>query len=145
MLRSINEFFLALCERSPEDKYDKFSIFRYSLNDKIRECSPAKMLMARSFSELDCEYGIQEEHALARPVAEIATSPLDTKITLEFFVDISETWWQYLILTNTKSKSICNSWSVIGVLPEDDNFDLIKWGEFECSVDLMFWWCKSSR
>lgn len=142
---SIDEFFLTLCEWSPEDKDDKFSIFRYSLNDKICECSPTKMLVTRSFSELNREYSIEEEYTLARPVTEITTSPLDTKITLEFFVDISETRWQYLILTNTKSKSICNSWSMIGVLSENDNFDLIERGEFKCSVDLMFWWCKSSR
>ena len=103
------------------------------------------MLVTRSFSELNSEYGIEEEYTLACPVAEITIRSLDTKIALELFVDISEARRQYLILTNTKSKSICNSWSVIGVLSENDNFDLIERGEFKCSVDLMFWWCKSSR
>lgn len=103
------------------------------------------MLMARSFSELDREHSIQKEYSLARPITQITIDSLDLQVALELFVDISEAWWQYLIFTNTKSESICNSWSVIGVLSEDDNFDLIKRGEFECSVDLMFWWCKSSR
>ncbi|MCB9805409.1 hypothetical protein H6769_07500 [Candidatus Peribacteria bacterium] len=63
------------------------------MNNKIRECSPTKMLMARSFSEFDREYGIEEEYTLARPVTEITIESLDSKITLEFFVDISETRW----------------------------------------------------
>lgn len=128
MFVCIDERFLFLSMASPEQKYQKISFFWEGFYDSICEIFPSFSCVWHGLTSTDRECRIEKENALFCPASEVSVfRSLDTEISLNFLKYIHEWWWISDSFHDRKREPMSLSWTVIGVLPENNYFDVFKW------------------
>jgi len=75
----------------------------------------------------DGESGIEKKDTLGGPVFEVAAfRNIGADIAFDLLVDILEGWWLTDAIRYREGKAVGLAGAMVGVLPEDDHFHLIK-------------------
>ena len=78
------------------------------------------------------ETGVEKEHALTSPTAEIATHrDRSSRLSLYLLEDITQRGREFHAIVDTKAQAMSLSYPMVGVLSQDDHLDLVKW----CTVE----------
>ena len=84
---------LLLCIGTPEDEHDWPLLTRHHFDHRICELLPAAPLMACRLAHLYRQHAVQQQHALLRPMREVAVAwRIDAKIGSQLLVYIDEAW-----------------------------------------------------
>ena len=87
------------------------------------------------------ETGVEKEHALTSPTAEIATHrDRSSRLSLYLLEDIAERGREIDPIIDAETESVGLAHTVIRVLTQYDHLDLVKWGAVESIEDEMARW-----
>jgi len=139
MFFCIDERFLFLSVTSPEEEDKEITFFRKGMNDRVSKRLPSLPSMWHRLSSADSERCVQEENALLSPTGEITIFwTWDAEISLDFLKYIHE-WWRISdSLLHRKRETVCLPRTMIRILPEYDDFYLLK-GCFIQRCKNIFW------
>lgn len=129
-------FFASVC--SPEHEDDAFLLCPDSSNDLIGEALPAAALVAPRLVGPHRQGGVEEQHSLARPGAQVARAPRrDPEIGLQLFEDVDERgrWWHARV--HAEAQAVRLTWAVVGVLAEDHHLHVGKGGQVKRGEDVI--------
>ena len=118
----------------PQDEYKALAAGRELLYGRIGEPLPPLILMRAGARGADRERSIEEEHALVGPAREVAISALRrfADIRLDLFEDVSERRRYGYAMMHGEAQAVRLSQAMIGILAEDDDFDLSERTAVEC-------------
>lgn len=78
------------------------------------------------------ETGVEKEHALTSPTAEIATHrDRSSRLSLYLLEDITQRGREFHAIVDTKAQTMSLPYPMVRVLPQDDHLDLVKWRTVE--------------
>lgn len=78
------------------------------------------------------ETGVEKEHALSSPTAEIATHrDRSSRLSLYLLEDITQRGREFHAIVDTKAQTMSLPYPMVRVLPQDDHLDLVKWRTVE--------------
>ena len=90
---AIDEHFLLASEAAPEHKNQAFPLIGQAADDGIREGLPADFLVRPRLIAFYREHGVEQEHALFRPVGQVAVAgDGNAQVFFQFLVDILQRW-----------------------------------------------------
>ena len=117
--------FLGVC--TPKEKDEVVFLIRESLDDGVGEGLPTFILVRSGLVGADGESGIEEENALVCPALEIACLGRSfSQVRSDFFVDIDKRRGNSDVIGDRKAETIGLTRAVIGVLTNDDDFNIVK-------------------
>ena len=126
VLVGVDECRLASGRRSPKEKDDVVAVVVDGTDDGVGECFPALVAVTEGLVLTDGETGVEEEDALACPACEVAGGrDGGSGLGVYFLEDVLERGRKGYSVSYAETESVCLSGSVIGVLAEDDDLDLI--------------------
>jgi len=125
---------------APENEDDVFLGIWEESDYFIGEGFPSFPLVWCRLSFAHSKYAVEQKHSLIRPVSKICRSALNPEITLELLEDILEAWLCFWSVRYGERESHRSSWSVVGILPEDDDANLLGWCEIEGTEDIFPFW-----
>lgn len=100
--------------------------------DLIGKCLPTVPAMAESLVLPYGQTGVEEEHTLSGPAAQIAAyRDGRARLGLYLLKDIAERRRKLHTVIHTEAESVSLARPMIRVLPQDDNLDLTEWGAVE--------------
>ena len=78
------------------------------------------------------ETGVEKEHSLTSPTAEIATHrDRSSRLSLYLLEDITQRGREFHAIVDTKAQTMSLPYPMVRVLPQDDHLDLVKWRTVE--------------
>ena len=135
---AVDERAFFLCVAAPEDEDEVFALFGQAADDGVGKGFPAQCGVGVGLAGADGEDGVEQEDALFRPVlqAAVVRDAETGDVVGKFFVDVLQGGRDVDARTDGKGQSVRLSFAVVGVLAEDDGFDLAKFGGFEGVEDV---------
>ncbi len=128
----VDQDLLFLSEFAPKKKYDVFFAGRYLRDHGIGELGPADLGVAHGFVGADSERSVEQENALLGPVGKVAMVGYGhTDVLMQFFKDVAEGWRRRDGFLDGKAKAVGLAGAMVGVLSQQDDFDLIERGGVE--------------
>ena len=141
MFGFIDQFLFGLGEFSPEEEYYAFFLIGYFAYHSICKFGPANFGMAHGFSRTHGKGSIEHEYPLFGPFGEVAmVGNGEANILVYFFVNINEGRGRLDAILYGKAKTVCLSFSMIGVLAQQDHFYLFKGGKVKGVENKSSWW-----
>ena len=86
--------------------------------------------------------GIQQQHALSGPAFQIAVSwrgEIDIGIIGQFLVNVSKRRRNLDAFANGKAKTMSLIWTVVGILPDNDDLNTVQWRPVETGKHIRGW------
>lgn len=118
MLVTVDESSLALCVRSPKDKYKMLFFFCEDADGSICKCFPAVILVRTC---LMCTYGkggIEQQYALFCPACQIAgCGGIGADIIFYLFEDVEQGGRKGDSVIHGEAQSVCLSRTMIPEIP----------------------------
>lgn len=112
---------------TPEHVYDAFPMTGDGLNDGIGKLFPAMSGVRGGFVGAYRQYGIEQQHALFRPSIQVTAVRIrSSRIGLYFLENIDERRGERDAVIDRKAQSVGLSFSVIGILSDDDDPDVLR-------------------
>ena len=140
MFGLVDKGFLAAGVAAPEEEDEMRADVIEVFDDGFGENFPAVATVGAGSVGFDRENIIKEEDALALPVFEVAGGVLmAADISIDFFVNVDERRWNGSSAGDGKSQSVSSTGSMIRVLAEDDDGNLVEVGS-EGIEDELFGW-----
>lgn len=114
-------------------------------NNPVRKRFPAVALMGAGSSTLNGQHRVEEQHALLRPGFQAAANIIEmvvcvTELGIDLFEYIYQRRWLGRAGLHRKTQTMRLIRSVIGILADDDNFDLRHRREIECGENPLTAW-----
>ena len=123
----LNERGFFLCLRAPEDKGNRLLKRAERRNHRVREALPAKVLVGVCCVCLYGEHRVEQKHTLLCPRAQIAVwRNRNAEVGLQLLIDILQRRRQFYPRLYRKSKPVCLSRLMIGILPENHHTDCLR-------------------
>ncbi len=125
---AVDDRALALGVGTPEHEDEVFAARGKRLHDGVREGFPAVSLVAAGVSGLHGERGVQEEDALVGPGREVAVPGEERRLVfvLQFLVHVEERGRDGDAGLHGEAEPVGLVGAVVGILPEDDDLDLVE-------------------
>ncbi len=124
---SVDERRLAAGKIAPQHKYQPAALQRQLADGLVGEILPANLLVAARLVVLDREHGIEQQHPLCRPAAQVAMrSRRDAQVLLQLLIYILQRRRNAAAARNRKTEPHSLPRIVVGILPQNDHFDLLK-------------------
>src|SRR5574344_1782453 len=88
------------------------------------------------------EGGVEQQHPLVRPTAEVAAGERDVaaEVAVDFLNDVDKRGWHRRALLHRETETVGLSGFVIGVLPENNDFHLAERSAVEGVEDVFATW-----
>ena len=100
---------------------------REQADDAVRECLPAVARMAEGLVGPHAQACVQQEHALPCPAGQVpALRNGRTRLGLYLLEYVAQRGWKLHPLVHREAEAVRLSWTVIGVLSQDDYTHLLK-------------------
>ena len=139
--RAIDERRLFLGVASPKHEYDGIRFFIHQPHNLIGEPLPAAFAVRGSLAHLDRQHAVQKQYALFGPMFE---EPMlrrsDPEIALQFLEDVDEAWRRPGSRRNGEAEAMRLSLTMIRILSQDDNTNLVKRSQNESIEDEVDRW-----
>jgi hypothetical protein len=117
---------------APEQEHDGIGPGGDGGHGGVGEGFPALVLVRTGLAGLDRQRIVEQEHALLRPVDEMAMGgPGQAEVGAQFLENVDEAGRHLDAALNRKREAVGLSGAMIGVLPEDHDLDLRQRGQFE--------------
>src|SRR5690606_2729555 len=118
---------LLLRIRAPEKKDNIFPLFLQCGDCGVGETLPAAALMGAGARLLDGEDGIQQQNALPRPWKQMSVRRArQAEIAVQFLIDVAKRGRDCNAGRYREAETVRLSRPVIGILPDDDEFDRLE-------------------
>ena len=126
----VDELRFLLCIVAPQHKYDVFALCGQGFDGAVGELFPTVPLMRSGHVGTHGECGVEQQYALPRPAFEVAVwQRFDAEVAANLFVDVAQRWRQFYVFVDRETEPVCLPDAVIGVLPDDDDFDAVERAE----------------
>ena len=126
MFLGVDQGFFGASVATPQNKHEMWASFAEIFYSVFGEDFPAFATMRAGKVRLDGEDVVEKQHALVLPTHEAAGFVVVwANVAIDFFVDIDEGWRDSFSVWNGKSQSHGGARSVIGVLAENHDVDII--------------------
>ena len=111
---------------------------RVAADDGVGKGFPAQCGVGVGLAGADGEDGVEQEDTLFRPVlqAAVVRDAETGDVVGKFFIDVLQGGRDVDARTDGEGQAVRLSFAVVGVLAEDDGFDLAKFGGFEGVEDV---------
>ena len=138
MLTAVDHPSFLLRIAAPEHEDQTLSPIRQSLDGCIGEGLPALALMRTCLASLDGESGIEKKHALIGPSRQVAIGHVHCHsiFLLQFLIDIYERGRRLNAVLDREAQSVSLVRTMIWILSEYHNLDLVEWRAIESLEDL---------
>lgn len=137
----VDECLLWRSKRASKEKDDTFFAVRDCFDNSIRKVFSSELAVRCSLRGLDCQDSIEQKHSLCRSTCEISVSRHCLTCALfDLFVDVFERWRDCHWFRDRKRKSHSLFGSMIGILSEDNDFEIVSWCLFKGIEDQWRWW-----
>ena len=125
MFGRINEGAFSLGVVAPKNEDQVFFFFGQPMDDSVGKKFPAFVLVRTGLMGADGQGGVKQEDALFGTVLETAGSRgCFTKIGVDFLINVNQRWRQRDAIGNRERKAVGLTGAVVGVLAENNDFDL---------------------
>jgi len=123
----VDESSLSACWSAPKHEDEVVATPVQGGDGGIREGFPALAAVAESLMFANRETRVEQEHPLLRPSSQVAALWNGcSRLSLYLLEYILERWRERYAVVHAEAKSVCLSWAVIRVLPEDDHTNFIE-------------------
>lgn len=128
VLAGIDKGFLGDGVAAPEEEDDAAAALREFVDGCVGEGLPSVVLVTAGLVGTDGECGVEEQDALVGPAGEGAGGEgyLRAEVAVDLFDDVDQRGWNGDALRHREAESHGLSRLVIGILTEDDGFDLVE-------------------
>lgn len=127
MARTIDNGTLALGVRAPEDKDKVVAPYIQFTNNSIGEFLPALPLVRGGSMGTNSKSGIEQQHTLIGPAREVAVSGRrGSEVVLYLLEDINKRRRHGGRRTDREAHAVGLPWLMVGILPDDNDFHLVK-------------------
>ena len=122
---------LGLGMAAPQDEDTRFGARGHRRHGRISDRIPAPPGIRTGLPRLDRQRIVEQQHPLPRPMFQIAMRwRRDPQIAAQFLEDIDQRGGLAHTARHGKAQAMRLTRAVIGVLPENDDLDLVKRGLF---------------
>ena len=113
---------------APEEEYEPLSLLRERTDGGIGELLPPVVLVRAGGMGAHRERGVEQQHPLVCPTAEVSTGGGDgkTEVVVYLLDDIDQRWRHTHTVGDREAQSLRLPRLVVGVLPKDDDFHLVE-------------------
>mgnify|MGYP006916595373 CR=1 FL=1 len=134
----VDERLLAAGVAAPKQKDEMLLLLAQNLNDAVREPAPAAVCVGICLMLAHGERRVHEEHALVRPLGEIARpGRVEAQVAFELLEDIFERRRFFNAFLHRKAQPVRLPRLVVGVLPQQHRLDLLKRREAEAVIEVV--------
>ena len=140
MARGVDEGCLAACGGAPQHEHEMLPVLAEQADDLVGEGLPPVSAMAEGLAGTHGEAGVEQEHTLAGPAAQIAAlGDGGTGLGLYLLEDIAQRGREIHPVIHAEAKPMGLARAMIGVLAQDDHLDLAERRTVESIEDEMPW------
>ena len=137
-VRAVEEFLaFFLSVFAPEQEDDIVVMCGNGLNDGVGQLFPPLLMVRKRLAFTNRQRGVEEENPLASPGDEATVGcRRNAKVGLKFLIDVLKGGRDGDPMRHAEAEAVGLSWTVVWVLPNDDNFDLVKRRQLKSLKDL---------
>gem|GEM_PF-4330933 len=124
--------------RAPKEEHDRRRLFIELRDHAVGEDLPAHPLVAVGLMLADGQHGVQHQHALLRPIGQLAVTRIDeADVIRELFEDVFERRRRLHPALNGKAETVRLAGAVVGILADDHGFAVFERGIAERVEDIV--------